>query len=384
MQKQLDWLLTKLMTAETASTAADQAHTLPNGSSPTIVIAPHATPRSAAAHTDAADTDDLPHNSLHLNAELDQVLADASSQHSDIPDAPQHVHDLQSQLHDLEVALRAAQQETGSLNEHVTQLQSDLELSQQTAEHAESLQQQLTELTSRLNDLQQQPQDLELLKQQLADPQLETAGVSASSTQTQESDSADVEALQHHISQLQSELASMRHELEAAMAPATESSSQLQLSEVSPSSSSDQEPAQQPELLQAQLAELRISLSTSEAAAGDVEPLRQQLEQLQADLHASHITCGSLQQQLKDVKAQAPLTAEKPVLSSSTSLPPGDQSMNQPSASMTTAEADLVEAASNAIQAQVESSIHIGPDPTCGGMLPRRAQMASAHCALAL
>ena len=369
MQKQLDWLLTKLMTAESASTAADQADTLPNGSSPTNVTAPHATPPSAPA----AHTDDQQDNSEHLDADLAHVLAVASSQRS-VSDAPQHVHDLQSRLHDLEAALRAAQQETGSLNEHVMQLQSDLELSQQKAEHAESLQQQVTELTSRLNDLQQQPQDLELLKQQLADPQLETAGVSTSSKHTQEPDSAHVEALQQHISQLQSELAAMRQELEAAKAPATESSSQLQLSEVPPSSSYDQEPAQQSELLQAQLAELRNSLSTSEAAAGDVEPLRQQLEQLQADLHASHTKCGSLQQQLEDVKAQAPLTAEKPVLSSSTSLPPGDQSLNQPSASMTTAEADLVEAASNAIQAQVQSRIHIGPDSTCGGMLHRRSR----------
>ena len=348
MQKQLDWLLAKLMAAETASTTVDGADAVINGSDTLGSVAPR--PTSAAA----------PSSDQHVNG----VRQGAESAEMPI--------DLNANTH----------HSVESLTEHISQLQSGLATSQEEAEEADALRRQVSELKQRLEEVQDQTQEVDSLRQQLADTQAHSASSppSTAALQADEHAPAKTEALQEQITQLESELAhaqqqlsqqdAVREELllvQAELATAKASPSQT-ASFQDPSSQLQaglapvQEQPQQPEVLQAQPADVETSLDSTEESAADAEPLKQQLVQLQADLHSSQARAAALEQQLEDAKAQAssiPSQAEMPCpLSPSPSLQQsGQQNMEQPSASMTTAEADLVEAASNAIEAQVGTTL---------------------------
>ncbi|KAA6417667.1 MAG: hypothetical protein FRX49_12355 [Trebouxia sp. A1-2] len=267
MQKQLDWLLAKLMTAETAS-ATDEAGVVINGNDMPGSVAPR--PTSPAAHS--SDQHD---NGVHQGAESAEMPVDfhANTHHS-----------------------------VGSLNERISQLQSELATSQEKAEEADALRRQVARLKVRLEEAQDQIQEVDSLRQQLADTQAQaSSSPPTEALQAHEHGSAKTEALQEQITQMESQLAH----------------AQQQLSE------------------QASVREELLSSSLAHSVV--------------------------LEQQLENAKAQAssaPSQAEMPrPLSPSHSLQQsGQQSMEQPSASMTIAEADLVEAASNAIQAQVSPS----------------------------
>ncbi len=347
MQKQLDWLLAKLMSAETASTTGDEAGTVINGSNKLGSQASR--PTSPAAHSN-----DQHDNGVHQGAESADMPVDSDSTH-----------------HSVE-----------SLIERISQLQADLATSQQKAEEADALRRQVAVLKARLEEVQDQTQEVESFRHQLADTKAQSVAPPppTAALQADEHAPAKTEALQEQITQLESQLAhaqqqlseqdAVREELllvQAELATAKASPSQT-ASFQDPSSQLQaglapvQEQAQHPEVLQAQPADVQTSPNSTEESAADIEPLKQQLVELQADLHSSQARSAALEQQLEDAKAQAsstPSQAEMPrPLSPSPSLQQsGQQNMEQPSASMTTAEADLVEAASNAIQAQVGTTL---------------------------
>ena len=340
MQKQLDWLLAKLMTAETASTTGDEIDAVTNGSDNLGAIAPVAT--SPAAHSSDIG--------VHQGAESAEMPVDSH--------ASTHHH-------------------AESLTERINQLQSELATSQQKAEEADALRRQVAGLRGRLEEVQDQTQEVESLRQQLTDTQAQASSpLPTAALQADEHASAKTEALQEQITQMKSQLADAQQQLseqdavrdelllvqaELATARATPSqaaSFQDPSSQLQASLAPVQEQLQHPEVLQAQPADVQTSPNSTEGSAADVEPLKQQLVQLQADLHSSQARSAALEQQLEDAKVyanSAPAQAETPSsLSPSHSLQQsGQQNMEQPSASMTIAEADLVEAASNAIQAQV-------------------------------
>lgn len=354
VQAQLDWLLAKLIAAEARSTDAavelNILASLSNGS--------NAANSSHQSHVDAP------------------TEAEIIPYHGDAPEASQQ--ELHLQLQDMQSELAAAQQQ---------------------AKQAEALQQQVREPEGRLAELAGQADVIQSLQEQLADTQEQVtpAAQQAQEDSVHQDQSHDGQAhssgelhrvatdaglLQDQISQLQYKLASTQEdvnqvdslreqllsvqaELEASQATAAEAAaSKEQLSELHAKLVIVQEQAQHPQLLQAQLADLQRSLTAAEEVAAD-EPLKQQLNQLQAELQSSHEHTASLQQQLEAIQAQADSsqphdTHLSPALSQTVSSKAdfggessSGQSMEQPSASMTTAEADLVEAASNAIQAQV-------------------------------
>lgn len=347
MQKQLDWLLAKLMAAEIASTTVDGADAVINGSDTLGSVAPR--PTSAAA-----PSSDQHDNGVHQGAESAEMPIDLNA----------NTH------HSVE-----------SLTEHISQLQSGLATSQEKAEEADALRRQVSELQQRLEGVQDETQEVDSVRQQSADTQAHSASPpSTAALQADEHATAKTEALQEQITQLESELAhaqqqlsqqdAVREELllvQAELATAKASPSQT-ASFQDPSSQLQarlapvQEQPQHPEVLQAQPADVETSLDSTEESAADAEPLKQQLVQLQADLHSSQARAAALEQQLEEAKAQAssiPSQAEMPrPLSPSPLLQQsGQQNIEQPSACMTTAEADLVEAASNAIQAQVGTTL---------------------------
>ncbi len=348
MQKQLDWLLAKLMAAEAASTTIDEAGAVINGSSTLGAVASQ--PTSPAAHS--SDQHD---NGKHQGAESAEMPIDIHA----------NTH------HNVE-----------SLIERINQLQSELATSQQKAEEAVALRRQVAGLKRRLEEVQDQTQEVESLRQQLADTQAKSASSSppTAALQAREHAQAKTEALQEQITQLESELANAQQQLrqqgavreelslvQAELATARALSSQAASfqdpsSQLQASLAPVQEEPQHPEVPHAEPADVQTSSNSTEESAADVEPLRQQLVQLQADLHSSQAHSAALEHQLEDAKAQAssaPSQAEMPrPLSPSHSLhQSGQQNMDQPSASMTIAEADLVEAASNAIQAQVGTTL---------------------------
>ena len=122
--------------------------------------------------------------------------------------------------------------------------------------------------------------------------------------------------------------------------------------------------------VQQELLQLQSRLTSSEQQAAQREHL---VSQLQSDLQAAQQLAGSLQQQLDRAKAEA--SSQGPAHHSRSSsrsemelsvsrTQSQQQEMEQPSGSMTTAEADLVEAASNAIQAQASCNLCMVSWPT--------------------
>ena len=346
MQKQLDWLLAKLMTAETASTTADGVGSVINSSNKLGAVAPG--PISPAAHSN-----DQHDNGVHQGAESAEMPVD----------------------------FHASGHSVESLTERISQLQSELATSQQKAEEADALRRQVSELKRRLEEVQEQAEEVESLRQHLADTQAQ-ASLSAptAALQANEHAPAKTEALQEQITRLEYELAHSQQQLSEQDAVREElllAQAELATAKASPSQAASfqdpssqlptglapvQEQPQHPEVLQAQLADVQTSPNSTEESAADIEHLKQQLVQLQADLHSSQARSAALEQQLEDAKAQAsssPSQAEmpRPLSPSHSLLQSGQQNMEQPSASMTTAEADLVEAASNAIQAQVGTTL---------------------------
>ena len=350
MQKQLDWLLAKLMTAEAASTTVNEAGTVVNGTNKVDAVAPG--PASPAAHSnDQHDT------GVHQGVESAEMP----------PDIHANAH------HSVE-----------SLTERISQLQSELAASQQKVEEADALRRQVAELKARLEEVQDQTQEVGSLRQQLADTQAQSASSPppTAALQADQHAPAKTEALQEQITQLESQLAHAQQQLSEQDGVREELllvQAELATAKASPSqTASFQEPSRQlqvnlapvqqqpqhPDVLQTQPADVQTSSNSTEESAAVVEPLKQQLVQLQADLYSSQARSAALEQQLEDAKAQAssaPSQAEIPrPLSPSHSLQQsGQQNMEQPSASMTTAEADLVEAASNAIQAQVSTMLNL-------------------------
>ena len=332
MQKQLDWLLAKLMSAETASTTGDEAGAVINGSNKLGSQASR--PTSPAAHSN-----DQHDNGVHQGAESADMPVDSDSTH-----------------HSVE-----------SLIERISQLQADLATSQQKAEEADALRRQVSGLEGRLEEVQDQTQEVDTPRQQLADTQAQADEHAPAKTKALQEQITQLESLLAHAQQQLSEQDAVREELLLVQAElATAKASPPQTASFQDPSSQLQAglaPVQEhPEVLQAQPADVQTSPNSTEESAADIEPLKQQLVELQADLHSSQARSAALEQQLKDAKAQAsstPSQAEMPrPLSPSPSLQQsGQQNIEQPSASMTTAEADLVEAASNAIQAQVGTTL---------------------------
>ena len=386
MQHQLDWLLQKLVTAEATSSAASAEadrtanhHTDPASNGSEVTASFHS---FELQHPDAA-----PAGEADASVDALSNAAQAVQHGSCMSDAQEEVAELQSRTQESQFRLGASQQEADALGVRL-QLQSKLDAAHFQAKQADSLKQQVTQLERKLQKAQQQAEESEVLRQQLADTQ---AQVALSSGQAQGGTSiqgqaaglsggegADTNTLQE--SQLLSEVAnsqeqlqegdilreqllSMQAELEASKAAAIEDAASKE---------------QQYESLQAQFAELQDSLIAAQEAAFAAEPVKEHLVQLQADLQASQDRTAALQQLLNAQSSTLHANAHpKDTLSRNDSLqqlslsrstssrqdsrggnteqagPSSAHNIDQPSASMTTAEADLVEAASIAIQAQV-------------------------------
>ena len=128
-----------------------------------------------------------------------------------------------------------------------------------------------------------------------------------------------------------------------------------------------QEAAAEAAGVQQELLQLQSRLTASEQQAAQSKHL---MSQLQSDLQSAQQLAGSLQQQLDRAKAEA--SSQGPAHHSRSSsrsevelsvsrTQSQQQEMEQPSGSMTTTEADLVEAASNAIQAQASGNLCMFP-----------------------
>ena len=125
--------------------------------------------------------------------------------------------------------------------------------------------------------------------------------------------------------------------------------------------------------LQKELAQLQSRLIESEQQAAQSQQLAQQVSVLQSDLKAAQDAAGALQQQLdnstKEARAQGQdralhsRSSSRSEMDLSISRSESQQEMDQPSTSIISiVEADLIEAASNAIQAQASGSSHA---PSC-------------------
>ena len=389
MQHQLEWLLQKLVTAEATSSAASAEadrtanhHTDPASNGSEVTASFHS---FELQHPDAA-----PAGEADANVDALSNAAQAVQHGSGMSDAQEEVAELQSRTQESQFRLGASQQEADALGVRL-QLQSELDAAHFQANQADSLQQQVTQLERKLQEAQQQAEESEALRQQLADTQAQVAlssGQAQGGTSIQgqaaglsEGEGADTNTLQEsqllsevansqkHSQELQEgdllreQLLSVQAELEASKAAATEDAASKE---------------QQYESLQAQFAELQDSLIAAQEAAFAAEPVKKNLVQLQADLQASQDRTAALQQLLNAQSSTLHANAHpKDTVSRNDSLqqlglsrstssrkdsdgsdneqagPSSDHNIDQPSASMTTAEADLVEAASIAIQAQV-------------------------------
>ena len=393
MQHQLDWLLQKLVAAEAtsseASAEADRTanhHTDPSSNGSEVTASLHS---FELQHPDAA-----PAGEADAGVDALSNAAQAVQHGSGMSDAQEEVAELHSQTQESQFRLGASQQEADALGTRL-QLQSELAAAHFQAKQADSLQQQVTQLERKLQEAQQQAEESEALRQQLADTQARVAlssgqaqggtsiqgqanapaaglsgGEGADTNTLQESQLlSEVANSQEHSQELQEgdllreQLLSVQAELEASKAAATEDAASKE---------------QQYESLQAQFAELQDSLIAAQEAAFAAEPVKEKLVQLQADLQASQDRTAALQQLLNAQSGTLHANAHpKDTLSRNDSLqqlglsrstssrqdsgggdneqagPSSAHNIDQPSASMTTAEADLVEAASIAIQAQV-------------------------------
>ena len=149
---------------------------------------------------------------------------------------------------------------------------------------------------------------------------------------------------------------------------------------------------------------MQTELTSAQQAAVNAESTQQELSQVQAELKALQGSCHTLQQELQASKAelealqgkhetlQQEVRAAQPVdgaagpqsqltsPSLSRQQSAWSQTLDQPSASMTTTEADLVEAASEAIQAQVSTLARC----ICGSSANNTAWQSGSACFAAL
>ena len=372
MQQQMDWLLARLMAAQAAA-LSQSPDGLPNGNT---AISTNPPTRAITQHFGFDPPAD---NSVEVTEASNQQ--GTAGDHQALEQALEQVAQLQAQLQDVESKLGASQQEVEAMTEHLTQLQSELVSVRHGAEQAESLQQQVTELQGRLEQLQRLAEEFATVRHLLVDNESQPAEQAPDDAATMSSSNAmdRVRALTQQLLSVQAELAATQaaaaeaaasrqqdYSLQTSSLPVQESAQQS----VQTSAGPVQESAQQAEPLQEDLAQPPESTEPQEAASS-AETTKQQLTQLQAELQCARAQTASLQQQLDDVKSQASVpgmqTGPSHCLSrggSSAFRQSGEQLLDRPSVSMTTAEADLLEAASNAIQAEVSVLLNTSMDIT--------------------
>ena len=174
-----------------------------------------------------------------------------------------------------------------------------------------------------------------------------------------QSEADDIHTLERRQAQLQSELDSSQKAVEQV------ESLQGELKSVQTQLEASQEAGAEAAGLQQEVLQLHSRLIASEQQAAQNQHLTQQVSQLQCDLQTAQEVRTALQQQLDSAKAEASSqgpahhsrSSSRSDMELSVSRTESQQEMEQPSASMSIAEADLVEAASNAIQAQVSGSL---------------------------
>ena len=167
------------------------------------------------------------------------------------------------------------------------------------------------------------------------------------------------------------------NEVQTKVAAAAEPSQQLesltqQLREAQVKLEASQAVAADAFALRHQLNQLQSKVTASEQQAAQSEHLREQVSQLQQDLQSAQQLASSLQKQL-DTESQGPISdralhsrsSSRAEMDLAVSRTESQLDMDQPSASMSIAESDLVEAASYAIQAQASASAYLAASLQC-------------------